>query len=313
MNIYFKRFLSLFIFLGLNFSILKPVDDVSKFTYQATSIATVPAALAVLYAHAKSNEKLETKLKLIEAIVQIVHESSYNKAYWQDTGYLDNAWLGFETFRAIKYLKKYLNDKKEKQDDKKEKQDVNEQAIQNSKDSPKKENNDIDESLVADLLNENKDEKKSKSLAFKIKVGVCLILLFFEVDLPIESSDYYGLGRSFVFRNSGLFCKGLRHFLLSESGSWEAKISIVFAILSCFKIPLTSYNERRQRIEGAENLFMFSGSFTEKELQDRYEKLLIPWRSDKNIGNKKEADEMFGKISRANEILQTYYFESTDL
>ncbi len=319
MNIYFKRFLSLLIFLGLNFSILKPVGDVSKFTYQATSVAKLPAALAVLFAHAKSNEKLETKLKLIEAVVQIVHEASYHKAYWQDTGYLDNAWLSFETLRAIKYLKKYFNDKKEKQDVSKKENNDKEKANTREKLRKRKinKNNNLEQLMndfnlteqeVAELLEDddfsvkdskedinthkrnsksklkesinleqlmndfnlteqeveelledddfsvedlqdnfdsenivadssNKDGKKSKGLAFKIKIFVCVFLAVCETGNSCELSRI-GNDARFLFRNPGLFFKGLRYFLLSESGSWEAKISIVLAILSFLKTPL---------------------------------------------------------------------------
>ncbi len=54
----------------------------------------------------------------------------------------------------------------------------------------------------------------------------------------------------------------------------------------------------------AREIFGFSGDFTQKELKDRYKRLLMRWHPDKNIGNEEQAKEMSGKIINANERLK---------
>lgn len=269
MNIIIQRIKSrlyLFILIGIFFFPIKshPVDPLLQSVnifHKSTSIIKFPAAISVLYAHATSNEKLENLFKVLESLNQILNGSNttlISSSSTEDRTYLDIAWLGVECFRSTKYIKKYVDLIKQEQ---------------------------INETL-SNEQNKN-DEIKPKNLSFKIKIAVCAILAALETYSSFVSYDNTNF-HNLNIRNLGMSIRGLRYFLLSESSSLEAKISITMTFLSLFEFIILEAWPKQKRMTLARYL-----PKTIKMLKNEREILLRLKKSSQNHikENLKEAKE----------------------
>lgn len=296
MNIYFKKLLSIFVLTGLFYSSVVSFNESSELIYSVTYFARIPASIAALRNHRELNEKDEANLKVLESFFSLVNESLQPFALQHELSLLNATWMVFEVFRLIKYVKKYnqLNEKEKSEDSQEALDDIFYGDLEEQGHLDEKRKGFLLEKLVSEFdaikdvgLNDSSDlsndENKPVEMAFKFKCAICLFLIFQESILGFfeENVD---------LQNLKFASRGLRYFLLSESGSVEAKCSLILFV-ACLFPPLRRlfYNVTREPMERFNKIIM-----NEEQLRQNEERI----RELENIINRSGLD---GEINN-NEI-----------
>lgn len=109
---FFKKVVLFFILILFGFNCSRTFDYIN---FEPVSLASAPVSLAVLYANAKSKDKLADKLKLLESFLSLVNEFKYHNKLSFHLDVSQSIWFDFEALRFIKYFKKYLDERKKNQ------------------------------------------------------------------------------------------------------------------------------------------------------------------------------------------------------
>ncbi len=229
----FKKNILFLILINLNFYSLKPIEDnPSDLLYSISGASSMLLGTLAIFSHANSEKINEAKFNSIESVSQLLNNigslTSLKKSRKKCPQ--DALWFAFDLFRTIKHFKKYKKLKHEKRSQ--------ESSNELTDDSPEK---DLIDQIIAELekppqevLKENNSENNNnpKSFLFKLKIGLCGALLIGEFSSSVCREITNNKKNDLKIKTFNYALKSLRYFLLSESGSLEAKFSIAMFLLN---------------------------------------------------------------------------------